>query len=58
LKFEVLRNRDVLANTEHQVCIPDKETLKNMKSAGLSFRFDGKAYNPFLRENQKGTKEK
>jgi hypothetical protein len=53
-----MRNGKIVANTEHKDCMPDKETLLSMKKAGLSFRLDGKAYNPFARENQKNIKKK
>lgn len=58
MRFEVMRNGKIVANTEHKDCMPDKETLLSMKKAGLSFRLDGKAYNPFARENQKNIKKK
>lgn len=44
MKFEVINDKNkVVMHTESMSCIPDKETLKSMLSAGYKIKLDGKA---------------
>lgn len=43
--FEVFRGKVRVAYTEHEGCIPPKETLRQMKAAGYRFVKDGKPWN-------------
>ena len=53
-KFEVIRGKQVLCSSTVKNGGYNKETLKLMKKQGLTFKLNGKAYNPFA----KGKEEK
>ena len=46
--FQVIRNGAVMMWTEHDDCVPDKETCINMQKTGYILKLNGKIYNPKL----------
>jgi hypothetical protein len=44
--FQVIRNGAVMMWTDHENCVPDKETCLGMLKVGYTFKVDGKVYNP------------
>lgn len=52
--FEVWQGRKCVMSTNSEVCIYGIDTLKKMKTAGYTFKMNGKPYNPTRRgKNEK-----
>lgn len=44
--FAVYRSGVCMMSTEHESCVPDGNTLKQMQKWGYTFKRDGKAWKP------------
>ena len=58
MKFEIINDKNkVVMHTSSPSCIPDKDTLMSMLSAGYKFKLDGKILSKkALNELAKGEK--
>lgn len=44
-RFEVRRDKQVMACTEHEQCVPSKERRAELRKAGYKLYLDGKVWN-------------